>query len=145
MTEVLYERVSRLARAVPRWIRVDRREVIDRIVLQVVAQYRTLPAPEPIEGAETGLEFIRLLMREGSDHGLYEAAMQQLDSDIHAALQALPDDDLIALLMPMEAEDVAELFTDRDIDEWPYYLLNGQAWPDIMRRAILNRIVNHTE
>jgi len=132
-----YDRLRALAVALPGWLCIDREALKIRIAEQVLAEYRTLPSPEQIEGIETGLDFLGLLLNEGSDNGLYESTMEQLNSEIYSAVAGLSDDEQIVLLLPMEKGDLDELFTDCNIDEWPRALRAGIAWPDMLRDFVL--------
>jgi hypothetical protein len=138
--EALLDRLHAIAKALPGWLRTDREELTARIVAQVLDEYRAIPAPEPSGSVETGLDFLGLLLAQGSDHGLYESSMEQLDSDIYSAITALPDDEQIVLLLPFEVDELHDLFADRDIAEWPRFLRAGQEWPSRMRRVVLNHV-----
>jgi len=133
-------RLRALAAALPCWLRIDREALKTRIVEQVLAEYRAMPSPDHVEGIETGLDFLGLLLTEGGDNGLYESTMQRLDSDIYSVVAALDDDEQIVLLLPMEEGDLEDLFRDRDIDEWPRALRAGIAWPDTLRDFVLNHV-----
>jgi len=133
-------RLCALAAALPRWLRIDREALKTRIAEQVLAEYRALPSPDHVEGIETGLDFLGLLLTEGGDNGLYESAMEQLDGEIYSAVAALDDDEQIVLLLPMEERDLEDLFRDRDIDEWPSVLRAGIAWPDTLRDFVLDHV-----
>lgn len=135
-----YNRLKDLARALPRWLEADRQAILDHLSAKVLADYRALPSPEPLEGIETGLGFLGLLLNEGGDNGLYESTMAQLDDDIHRAVASLDADDQIALLLPLEVDDLADLFTDRDIEEWPRLLRAASQWPAVMRHIVLSQI-----
>jgi len=138
MTE--HNRLRTLSAAIPDWLRIDHEALKTCIVEHVLAEYRDLPSPEPIEGIETGLDFLGLLLNEGSDNGLYESTMQQLDSEIYGAVAALNDNEQIVLLLPMEKRDLDELFTDCDIDEWPRLLRRGIDWPELLRDFVLDSV-----
>ena len=138
--EDLYCRLKDLSRALPRWLETDRQALLDGLIAQLLADYRALPSPEPVEGIETGLDFLGLLLTEGGDNGLYEATMAQLDSDLYQAVADLYADDQIALLLPLEADDLEDLFRDRDIEQWPRFLLAGGQWPETMRHIVLSQI-----
>jgi len=135
-----YDRLCALAAALPDWLRIDREALKTRIVEQVLAEYRALSSPDHVEGIETGLDFLGLLLTEGSDNGLYESTMQRLDSDIYSAVAALDDDEQIVLLLPMEEGDLEDLFRDRDIEEWPRVLRAGIQWPGMLRDFVFGHV-----
>lgn len=138
--EETYERLSALSAATPKWLSVDREILQDRIIADILATYRKIPAPQKFKGIKTGLDFLGLLLTEGSDNGLYELTMEQLESEIYHAVSKLPDDEIIALLLPMEEGDMGDLFTDREIIEWPHFLLQGTSWQEKMRKLLLSQV-----
>lgn len=139
LAEEYHERLRSLASALPDWLLVDRETLQERIITDILATYRKLPAPQKSKGIKTGLDFLGLLLTEGSDNGLYEFTMEQLESEIYQAVSKLPDDEIIALLLPME-EDIEDLFTDREIIEWPHFLLRETDWQEKMRKLLLNQV-----
>lgn len=140
LTEEYYERLRSLASALPNWLRVDREILQERIIADILATYRKMPAPQKSKGIKTGLDFLELLLTEGSDNSLYELIMEQLESEIYHAVSKLPDNEIIALLLPMEEGDMGDLFTDREIIEWPRSLLQGTSWQEKMRKLLLSQV-----
>lgn len=134
------DRLLSLASSTQEWLCIDREELKKRVVAQVLAEYRALPSPEPIEGVETGLDFLGLLLTEGGDNGLYESSMEQLDGEIYSAVASLDDNEQMVLLLPIESGDLDDLFADRDIDEWPRLLRAGIEWSEVMRELVLSHV-----
>jgi len=133
-------RLRALARTLPEWLCIDREALKTRIAEQVLSEYRAMPSPEYADGIETALDFLGLLLTEGGDNGLYHATMERLDSDIYSAVAALDDSEQIVLLIPMEAESLDGLFTDRDVDEWPRLLRSGIQWLSTLRNFVLSHV-----
>lgn len=140
--EELHDKLKDLSRAVPNWLLVDRKAIVQKIVRKLFKQYRALPSPEPCTSKETGLDFLAHLEEEGSDHGLYESSMQQLDSEIYAAIKELHPDEIVALLMPMEQDDLEDLFREGGtVENWNDHLMrHGTEWPERMRHIVLDRV-----
>ena len=81
-------------------------------------------------------------MTHSADEDLYcrlkdlsRALPRWLETDRQALL-----DGLIAQLLPLEADDLEDLFRDRDIEQWPRFLLAGGQWPETMRHIVLSQI-----
>ncbi|MCM1128984.1 MAG: ParB N-terminal domain-containing protein [Alistipes senegalensis] len=138
--EQYYERLHELEAALPDWLRIDREALIDRIIAGILAAYCEMPSPEEIEGINTGLDFLGLLLTEGGDNGLYETTIEQLESEIYQAVSNLQDNEIIALLLPMEEDDIEDLITDRKISEWPHFLLQGTFWRNEMLGLLLDQV-----
>jgi|GEM_PF-4895947 len=140
LDEQRYDRLRALSAALPDWLRIDREALKTRIAEQILTEYHALSSPEPIEGIETGLDFLGLLLTEGGCNGLYESAMAQLDNAIYSAVAALDDDEQIVLLLPMEESNLDGLFTDRDIGEWSRLLRAGTQWPGTLQDFVLGHV-----
>ncbi len=137
----LRERLNALPGHIQRWLRVDRNQVCEGVIQAVLGVFAALPSPDEREGVTTGLDFLRLLKTEGGDNALWQVGMDQLDSEVYSAVAALDDDDQVALLLPW-VDDLDELATDREADEWAYALrvLCDHEWRPVLCRLVLDRI-----
>lgn len=139
--ELLAERLESITRELPKWFAINRLEVLDRLISTILASYRGLPSPDPIEGIDTGLDFIGLLLSVGSDHGLYEASMRGLDQEIYQAVKKLDEDEQIVLLAHFCDHELDSL-RDCDVSEWADVLVRQcyDSWYLRLRQMILSRI-----
>ena len=136
----LLERLRGIVKALPDWMAINRDAIIEQVLSSALNSFRDQSSPEPIEGIETGLDFLGLLLTEGGENGLYEITMEQLDGEIYSAVASLDDDEQIVLLLPVEASDLDDLFADRDINEWPRLLRSGIEWPAVLRELVLGHV-----
>lgn len=136
----LRERLNALPGHIQRWLRVDRNQVCEGVIQAVLGIFAALPSPDEREGVTIGLDFLRLLKQEGGDNALWQVGMDQLDSEIYSAVAALDDDDQVALLLPW-VDDLDELATDCDADQWAGYLRRcDDEWRPVLRRLVMDRV-----
>lgn len=125
---------------IQRWLRVDRNHVCEGVIQAVLWVFAALPSPDEREGVTTGLDFLSLIKTEGGDNALWQMGMDQLDSEVYSAVAALNDDHQVALLLPW-VDDLDELATDCDADQWAGYLRRcDDEWRPVLRRLVMDRV-----
>lgn len=137
----LRERLEALPKHIKRWLRIDRNRVLEGVIQDVLGVFSALPSPDERENVITGLDFLRLLKSEGGDNALWQMGMDQLDSEIYSAVATLDDDEQVSLLLPW-VDDLDDLATERDAEEWPYFLRVQchDEWRQVLCRLVMNRI-----
>ena len=139
MFEELETRLRALSESTANWLLIDRSRLRLDIARAVLANYQVMPSPDAEHPGETGVGYLRRLLDLRGDHALYEAAMQQLEGEIYSAVCALSADEQIALLLPMVG-DMADMFADRDIAEWPAVLRSEEGWQRGLRATVEGEI-----
>ncbi len=136
----LCDKLNALPKSIQRWLRVDRKAVMNAIVQRVLDDFEKADSPQIREGVNTGLDFLRLLNSEGGDNGLWQITMDQIDSDIFNAVCALSDDEQVALLLPW-VDDLDGLATDRDSSDWAFVLRQRLTyeWEPVLRDLVRSR------
>lgn len=135
-----FDRLRLLGASVQTWLQHDRAELKRRVCDVVLGKFRAAPSPEPREGIDNGLAFLATFVEERGNKSLYELTMEQLDAEIHSAIDDLDDDEQVVLLLPMV--DAEDLSTDWDAGEWARILRTRLApeWKEEMRSIVMHRI-----
>jgi len=137
----LRDKLEALPKHIQRWLLVDRTQVQEGVIQTVLDAFRSVESPEPREGVNTGLDYLGVLKEEGSNNGLWQMGMDQLDSEIFSAVAALDDDEQVSLLLPW-VDDLDGLATDRDAKDWANILRQrlDHEWAPVLRDLVMDRV-----
>ena len=137
----LYERLKRLAKDLPDWLCINRDKLLDQVIATVLGNFAAAPSPEQCQGIENGLDFLGLVKSEGSNNGLYQVTMDQLDDEIYSAVANLDADEQVVLLLPLMNGDTNDLATDWDTQEWGTVLRRcSDIWGNMLHDIVFDQV-----
>lgn len=120
--QLLNERYAELVEHLKTLFRVDRAEIFDRIVRNVLADLHRQPGMSDDEGCDQSLfEFWGTLRVEGGDNILYSIADNMLSDAILEQVEKLEDDEKIVLLTPI-CDEVIDA-DERQLEDLPRIML----------------------
>lgn len=120
--QLLNERYAELVEHLKTLFRVDRAEIFDRIVRNVLADLHRQPGMSDDEGCDQSLfEFWGTLRVEGGDNILYSIADNMLSDAILEQVEKLEDDEKIVLLTPI-CDEVIDA-DERQLEDLPGIML----------------------